>query len=94
MHDWTLNSITIDWQEAAVVITFRHASGESVLTATGFTLLRVPKQNSWGPSHSVNDVIGPVTLADGMAHLTIEMQSGDHIEIEAELIQMPEEKAP
>ncbi len=88
MHDWTLVSILVEWEKALIEIKFLNAAGEVLLTANGFTNIHIPKSNDWGPSVSVNKVIGPVILTNGIMRLEIHIQTGDVIEIEAKSIQM------
>ena len=45
--------------------------------------LSVPRTFPWGPSVSVNTVEGPVKQENGLAVLSMEMQSGDLIRIVA-----------
>lgn len=91
MHDWTLVSILVNWGKSAVTITLKnYESKEILLVAEGFEELRVPKRAEWGESVSINEVTGPTKLDNGNYHLTLEIQSGDKIEIEARAISMPE----
>ena len=59
------------------------------LLAHGFRGLRAPRKFEWGPSVSINRVTGPVKCDDGLLMLSIEMQSGDTIEIEAAAFDLP-----
>lgn len=90
MHDWILVSILVEWAKGIVTINFdTHEFGVVQVTATGLVKLLVPKLEEWGESVSVNEYEGPVELTDGNQSLTIEMQSGDKIELEAKCISMP-----
>jgi hypothetical protein len=78
LHDATLELLVVDWSEGGVSVHFRIAGGtEVVLTAQGLRHLDLPRSEPWGPSGSVNRV------AQGDDRLTIEMQSGDVVVIEA-----------
>lgn len=90
MHDWTLVSVQVDWQAATVVVGFRNADSEQVLlTADDFTDLHVPKREDWGASVSVNEASDIELLPSGQQRLTIEMQSGDVLSLEAKSIRFP-----
>lgn len=90
MHDWTLVSIQTEWKNANILITFRNESSEEVtLTAEKFTNLHIPKRDEWGESISVNEVSEVKQLPDGNHQITIEMQSGDVLSIEAAKIHLP-----
>ena len=79
-HDATLLSVTADWSAGTAAVHLRVAAAEQpiVITAGGVRDVRVPRQQPWGPSVSVNSL--DLTLT----RLTIEMQSGDTIVIDAE----------
>lgn len=91
MHDWTLLSISINWAEGAVVISFRNEKSEEVkLVAEGLVDIHVPKREEWGESVSINNVIGPLRGDDGIYSLELEVQSGDRIRLLARSVSMPE----
>ena len=90
MHDWTLVSVFVDWLNNTVNMTFKNVIKEEQIIVNGFTELRIPKRGEWGASVSVNDVTGPTLLKNGNYFLSLEIQSGDQIEIEAKDIVMPE----
>jgi hypothetical protein len=84
MHDWTLVSILYEWKPARVTISFRSETMElTSVVADGVTALNIPQTREWGPSVSVNKILGPTDFAKGGRKLEIEMQSGDVIEIVA-----------
>lgn len=90
MHDWTLFSILFEWGVGRVVLSFANSRSErTALTANSVTDLHVPQLNDWGPSVSVNKVIGPTPIEKGEQRLEIEMQSGDCIRIVAASFQLP-----
>jgi hypothetical protein len=90
MHDWTLVSLDIDWIQGTVVINLRNPdSKDVVIVVQGLVLVRVPKHEEWGPSVSINEISGPTRNKRGNIELSIEMQTGDEIELEGISIDMP-----
>jgi hypothetical protein len=84
MHDWTLLSISLDWENGATVLSFRRNGPQLVsVRAEGVSNLVIPRLNEWGPSVSVNELRGPEKDLAGQQTLEIEMQSGDVIKITA-----------
>jgi hypothetical protein len=84
MHDWTLISISFEWETGIAVLAFRRDGPQLVsVRAEGVSNLEVPRLNEWGPSVSVNEVRGPTNGLTGSQTLEIEMQSGDVIRITA-----------
>jgi hypothetical protein len=82
LHDATLKSVNFEWETAAVRLTLKTGvapSDVAVVEAEGVTSLNCPRLQPWGPSSSVN-AAALEELADGKV-LSIEMQSGDVIEI-------------
>ncbi|SDT88701.1 hypothetical protein [Halopseudomonas salegens] len=91
MHDWTLLTLIVDWANGTITIAFRNCQSQEVfLIAEGLIDLRVPKREEWGGSVSVNEVDGPKVLQNGSLYFSIEMQSGDKIEMEARSISLPD----
>jgi len=91
MHDWTLLSVLFEWRSGRVTLAFKTEGSKSVkLTANGVFELHVPRLNEWGPSVSVNKVLGPTDGASGRRELEIEMQSGDRIQIVAVSFDFPQ----
>ena len=89
MHDWILVSILVEWAEGTVTIKFDTAEyGLVEVNVSGLVKLYVPQFNEWGPSVVVNEYEGPIDI-HGHQFLSIEMQSGDKIELEAKCIIMP-----
>jgi len=84
MHDWTLLTISFTWETGEVQINFscRKSQVKSLL-AEGVINIHIPRLREWGPSVSVNTVVGPLILSNEMYELKIEMQSGDLITIVA-----------
>ena len=94
MHDWTLLEICVDWLKGSITATFRNTKSQEVkLIAEGLVDIRIPKMEEWGRSVSVNEVRGPHKLDNGHQKLTIEMQSGDNIEIIARSIFLPQNES-
>lgn len=89
MHDWTLLSEKVDWKEGVVSLEFENGAGRQRLHASGLRELHVPRTQSWGPSVSVLESQGPSVLEDGSARLSIQMQTGDRIEIVAHAFDLP-----
>ncbi len=82
LHDATLNNLSLEWQAAVVSLKFRisvFAPETATLHAEGVTHLKCSLLMPWGPSSSVNAAILETRASDQL--LTIEMQSGDVIEI-------------
>lgn len=90
MHDWSLVALLLEWAEGKITIILKNsASVEVRLLASGLADLKVPKREKWGESVSINEVDGPILLENGNSYLSIEIQSGDKIELEAESISLP-----
>ena len=93
MHDWILKEIRFDWATACAVIEFKDSTfAVRTLTAEGVKEMHIPRVNDWGPSVNVNEAFAIEVLASGFEQLRIEMQSGDVIQIVAELFVLPENK--
>jgi hypothetical protein len=88
MHDWTLLSVSIDWDQGQARFDLRSPSGPRYILASEFLNLIVPRARPWGPSVSINTHVGPTAGKDGYLRLAIEMQSGDRIEIVARQIEI------
>ena len=90
MHDWTFVSLLIDWIKGNVTLIFKdHRSEEVRWVGEKFVELRISRREEWGESFSVNQVNEPVKLNNGNYQLSIEIQSGDVIEIEAQSFFIP-----
>lgn len=88
MHDWTLVSMILDWEESRFLIKFLNNKSCSVdIICQGIKFINIPKWDKWGESISVNTF----NLKDDTTFkkLEIEMQSGDVITIIANDIVMP-----
>jgi len=85
MHDWVLRSITYLWSKKCVEVEFEDDKGaKRELVFMDVRKLLVTQDEAWGESVCINDVkikdSGP-----GMTETTIEIQSGDSIEITSAL---------
>jgi hypothetical protein len=82
LHDATLRSVEVLWKEAQCKLFLVLSSGPHVLTLSGVTMVVVPRKNDWGRSVSIYKV----KCSNGV--VSIQMQSGDMIEIAAESAEM------
>nr|WP_300311507.1 hypothetical protein [Halomonas sp.] len=90
MHDWTLLSINFEWEKGVTLINLRNPKSQEVsVVARGTKKLIIPRQEGWGPSVSINDTEGPFPLENGNLYFSLEIQSGDNIELEAKGISLP-----
>jgi hypothetical protein len=89
MHDWTLISLTVDWETGEATIELRSPAGKRRLLAQALREISVPRAQPWGRSASINAVDGPTVQKEGLSRLAIEMQSGDLIEIVAQSFDIP-----
>jgi hypothetical protein len=88
MHDWSLVSISINWQRGEVAILVSDmTSTERQIIVEGFTEIRVPRDRPWGASISINKL--SEADQDGQRRLTIQMQSGDEISVSGAKVVMP-----
>jgi hypothetical protein len=89
-HDWTLKTIHFDWMHTCATISFDSANTQNLLLiAQQVADIHVPAVNPWGPSASVNEIVGPCDSGNGLKKLEIEMQSGDVIVLIARNFQLP-----
>ncbi len=82
LHDATLKTVDFGWEEATVHLRLKlgvEASDLAIVQAEGVTSLVCPRLCPWGTSVSVN--AATVEELVGGKLLTIEMQSGDVLEI-------------
>ena len=90
MHDSTLISILFEWKDKRATLSFRtHGVAVISIVADGVTELHVPHDAPWGPSVSVNRIIGPMAKASGESIMEVEMQSGDVIRVVARSFLLP-----
>jgi hypothetical protein len=89
MHDWSLETIIVDWKARTASLLVRGPNGTASMIAHGLRMLHVPMAFEWGSSVSVNEIVGPAV--DGHHQkLRIVIQSGDTIEIIADKFEMPQ----
>jgi hypothetical protein len=82
LHDATFNNLSLEWETANASLEFRtgvSAPGVATIHADSVTNLKCSHLLPWGPSSSVNVATLETRTTDQL--LTIEMQSGDVIEI-------------
>ena len=91
MHDWVISTINIDYDKNDINITFKTPSGNQQFIASEFAEVHMPKRNEWGPSSSVLQVEAPKRLRNNNFEISIQLQSGDTITIEAKEFMLPEE---
>jgi hypothetical protein len=89
MHDWTLRSIIVEWEAGTVTIALTGPTVTATLVGHDVQNLQMPRHFAWGRSVSVNQMDGPTPVADGFFRLSVEMQSGDIIEIVAASFDLP-----
>lgn len=89
MHDWTLVSIYVDWAKSFARIDLLSNEGQRQIIVRGLSNLRIPKENPWGPSVSINRCKGPIAMTGTKKRFSIEIQSGDILEIIAEEFDLP-----
>lgn len=86
LHDATLRSLSLDWSSGALTLELSLSEEPIVaarLVAEGVRQLVCPRHQPWGRSKSINSVAGPSPSVEGVSTLTIEMQSGDVLEVQA-----------
>jgi hypothetical protein len=82
-HDAFLRDVQLDWEHGLLTIRFGFEEWDLALTATGVRKLQIRRDEPWGPSSYVNETHGPVQISGGLMTFSIEMQSGDAIELTA-----------
>lgn len=93
MHDWSIKNIHIAWRERKVVFDLVKYQGTPKLICEGVTKLEIPMAFDWGPTDCINETTPYLNVEEGSmkvenwdGKLSIEMQTGDVIELEAETI--------
>ena len=83
LHDATLTSVTIDWQQRSGELQFLTPPDKAIgiIRFFDFTLVSIPCDQAWGRSNSVNSAV--IVPEDNQNKLTVEMQSGDVIVVSA-----------
>ena len=90
MHDWTLESISVEWESGTATFALAGPITAATVIAHDVRSLQMPRRFPWGPSVSVNKTDGPTHIDNGLLRLSIEMQSGDTVEIVASSFDVPE----
>jgi hypothetical protein len=92
LHDATLLRLECRWADGCTTVYLRTGAPsfpEAQIVATGGRRIECPRFQPWGPSVSVNEIRGPMTLpGEQGGRLEIEMQSGDVIVLEAEAFRL------
>lgn len=86
LHDATLKTITVSWQDSLVRLEFITSDGPNhvvSIAAIGVSKVIIPHEKPWGDSVSVNEIRLLQSPTKEGIQLEIEMQSGDTILIEA-----------
>ena len=86
LHDATLKTITVLWEESTAVlelVTSSEPYGLTSIRANGLLKLIVPHEIPWGISVSVNEANIQQFPEKKTSILELEMQSGDIIRVEA-----------
>lgn len=87
MHDWTLLSIHIDWPSGNARLEIKDPTSTiRILEIRELLQITVPRRNPWGESISINESTQSTGEDTKVHKLSIEMQSGDVIQIEAGFI--------
>jgi hypothetical protein len=81
LHDSILNSIHLDWESGDLRVQIEGHDFDLAVLAYSLTSLECPRHHPWGPSFYIKNAI--LEDGNGSESLTIEMQSGDLIKIEA-----------
>ena len=89
MHDWTVETIEIEWKDGSLLLALRSPAGPETIVAIGLYDLQIQRAFPWGPSESINSTVGPMPDESGRLRLSIEMQSGDSLIVIARQFQMP-----
>jgi len=84
LHDKTLVSLNLDWGTGELRMHVgKGPHGQWLIVAAGVRRFECTRLDPWGPSKLVNDVRGPIPLAEGVVWLEVELQSGDLLRLEA-----------
>jgi hypothetical protein len=78
LHDATLLSLAFDWKKSECTVSIKLHARLATLTWRAVTRVSITKEQPWGPSVSVN------SLEQVAEHSWVmEIQSGDHLRIDA-----------
>lgn len=87
-HDGTFVGLSLEWEHAVAKILIERHDASIVLEAKELKGISLRRDLPWGESVSIMTTHGPFKLETGGFKLTIKMQSGDQIEIEAHSFSM------
>jgi galactose mutarotase-like enzyme len=79
LHDASLIQVIVDWGGGLLSCRLNAKEGHVILEAHSMQKLECPRFNPWGPSVSINEV--KTYDIDSGIRITMEMQSGDIIDI-------------
>lgn len=86
MHDWSLLSISVEWENGLCTFTFMtYPKLIKKLICEELLFINIPRNREWGPSISVL-YANEITSIDGYNKIDIEMQTGDIITVKAKNI--------
>ncbi len=95
LHDSIVESVRVEYGSASITLNLRVSSTLGIsahvdLVAHNWTRLICPRAQPWGRSvaTSVNEVHGPNQITPHCAHIAIQLQTGDIIEIDAESFEL------
>ncbi|UZW62454.1 hypothetical protein [Lysobacter enzymogenes] len=90
MHDWVLLKIEIEWSKGELVIGLVDAGSTPVeIKASGMRAFHLERGHAWGESSSLYEAIGPVEVDAGFSRMSLMMQSGDALIVEAKSFLLP-----
>jgi len=88
LHDASLLNFFLEWEKGKLTIELRFYDDQVAsinllkIIAINWITFNCPKKEEWGPSVSINQM-NIKKLSKDIQHLSIEMQSGDIISIDA-----------
>ncbi len=95
VHDATLLSITVDWPGGCARIELSLVGGSVArILAVGVRGTTAPRAEPWGPSESVLAAAMAFDAEAGAIRLSMRMQSGDEIVIDAHRFDLEIDEAP
>jgi hypothetical protein len=94
MHDWTRRAVSVDWGNGVACVEFDTPTVRALLQAHGLQSLHIPRAEPWGASVSVNETHGPTEPEGGVVRFSIQMQSGDLIELVSRSFDIPASLSP
>ena len=84
LHDAVLNQMVLDWGSDKLEIRlFTSLNSSATIIAFNVRAFSISHLGPWGRSSSINSVVIGVSIHENAERLTIEMQSGDLILIDA-----------